>query len=131
MWLRTILVARAHVCVKKPAGRLAWNPRIDDDGSFWSRNIGYLKLGTKWAIALRRYSGHHNYPDDGPDEEWLFNDGPRHMRIEAVEYIPEMIDKLIADAEKTVEKLKNKTNEVSQLAAVITPPVQQSAPRRK
>lgn len=73
----------------------------NDNGSFWSRYIGYTKIGTKWGIALRRTSGHEG-SEDGTDD------------------IPEMIDKLIADAEKAVEKIKRKTAEAQQLAYTVT-----------
>src|SRR2546425_8222887 len=57
----------------------------DDDGygNYWSRDIGYAKVGRKWGIALRTTNGNHNSPENGDLEEWLFDDAPRWLRIDA------------------------------------------------
>ena len=50
--------------------------------------------------------------------------------MEAVEYIPEMIDGLLISAEKAVEKLQRKTVEANRLAEVLAPKPK-SAPRNQ
>ncbi len=94
-----------------------------ESGAFWANAIGYAKIGTRWGIGLSKVSGHNEAPELSTDEEWLFNDAPRQLRIEAVEHIPAMIDALIEAAEKTVEKIKTKTAEAQKLADMLATPV--------
>ena len=108
-------------------GIVSWYKYVgdeDENGNYWGRHIGYAKIGTKWGIALSATSGnHHAPPGYDKDEEWLFNDAPRHLRIEAVGYIPEMMEALIKAAEEAAVKMKGKTSEAKQIAdALATPP---------
>ena len=94
----------------------------NDDGSYWAKYIGYVRIGSRWGIGLRKTSGHDYAPPDyNSDEEWLFNDAPRQLRIEAVEHIPAMIEQLITAAEAAVENIKAKSAEARQLAEVLGP----------
>jgi hypothetical protein len=91
-----------------------------ESGSFWSKYIGYSKVGNKWGIALSKTSGHNDAPPEHiTDEEWLFNDAPRELRLEAVEHIPAMIETLIKAGEEAVERVRVKTSEAQQLAEVL------------
>jgi hypothetical protein len=91
----------------------------DDDGygNYWSHDVGYAKVGREWGIALRTSRGNHNYPEDGDLEQWLFDDAPYSMRIDAVEHLPALVDKLIKSADKTARKVKEKAAEADVLAA--------------
>ena len=102
---------------------------------YWSRDVGYAKVGNKWGIALRTIEGNHNFPDDERCEEWLFGDAPRSMRVEGVEKIPELLEALIKNTEQTTEKIKGKIDHAKQLAVAIAqvsasgPPPAPPAPR--
>jgi len=102
----------------------------DQYGNYWGRHIGYAKVGTKWGIALSKTSGNENYPEQASDEEWLFNDAPRSLRIEAIDKIPDLLDTLISKAEETTKKIQDKSSEAKQLAAAISE-VAQATPKRK
>lgn len=106
-------------------GITSWHKFAGDetqDGQYWAKYIGYAKVGARWGIAISKTSGHQDAPPEfHKEEEWLFNDAPRQLRMEAVEYIPEMIDALIDSAEKAVEKIQRKTAEAKQLADVLAP----------
>jgi hypothetical protein len=105
-------------------GTLCWYKyagEMPDFGRYWSRYIGYAKVGSRWGISLSRTSGHTEVPEDGRNDEWLFNDAPRDLRIEAVEHIPLMIEKLIETAEATVSKVLEKAAEAKELAAALKP----------
>jgi hypothetical protein len=94
----------------------------DPGGHCIRQYIGYVKVGNRWGIAISRVEGNSNAPEEfWKDEEWLFNDAPRQLRMEAVEHIPAMIEALIAKAEEAVEKIKNKTMEAQQLADALKP----------
>jgi hypothetical protein len=89
-------------------------------GSWWTRQIGYAKVHDKWGVALRTVRGNYSYPDDDLEELSLFNDAPRWMRIEAVGKIPDLLEALLIEAEKTTQKIKNKTRLAYELAAAMS-----------
>ena len=91
------------------------------NGDYWSRDIGYAKVRTKWGIALRKTSGNLNYEgeNDDVDEQWLFNDAPRWMRVESIDKIPDLLQKLIKQADETTARIKKKMAEAKELAAAI------------
>ena|SRR6266853_714645 len=90
----------------------------DENGNYWTRSIGYARIGNQWGIALGTVSGNNNF-DDADEEEWLFNDAPRWMRIEGVAKIPELLEKLTKQASETTERIKKKTAEAKELTAAI------------
>lgn len=92
----------------------------EEDGQWWSRNIGYTKVGDKWGIALKTASGHYSWPERDSVEKWLFKDAPRWMRIEAVGKIPDLLEALLKEAEDTTKKIKAKTEEVFELAVAMS-----------
>ncbi|MBI4443761.1 MAG: hypothetical protein HY649_10345 [Acidobacteria bacterium] len=91
----------------------------DDWGDYWSRDIGYTKIGKQWGIALRTVSGNVTDPDHEDGETWLFNEAPRWIRIEAVGKIPDLLEALVKRTEETTEKIKKKTTQAFELAVAI------------
>ncbi len=91
----------------------------DEIGNYWNRTIGYSRIGNQWGIALRKASGNFNNEDRDEIEEWLFNDAPRWMRIEGIGKIPDLLEKLIGQANNTTDQIKKKTAEAKELAAAI------------
>lgn len=100
----------------------------DEDGSWWSRNLGYTRIGDKWGIALKDASGHYANPDRDSVETWLFNDAPRWMRVESVGKIPELLEALRKQAEDTTNKIKAKTEEALALVGVIAKGIEEAQP---
>jgi hypothetical protein len=93
--------------------------REDGSGNYIKRDLGYAKVATKWGIALRTMTGNHNAPEDAVVEEWLFNDAPRALRIEAVEKLPDLFDGLVKEADAATKQIRNKTQHVQQLASAL------------
>jgi len=87
--------------------------------AWWSRDIGYAKIGGKWGIALRICSGDFQNPDDDSEEAWQFNEAPRWMRVLGVEHIPTLIEKMVAETNETANKIKAKTAEAKELADAV------------
>jgi len=81
--------------------------------------LGYAKVGGKWGIALRKTSGNYNYAPDEPPEEWPFNEGPRELRLEAIEKIPELLNKLSEAATKMAANVRDRLGEAQQVAEAI------------
>jgi hypothetical protein len=64
-------------------------------------------------------AGNNNQPEDATVEEWLFNDAPRALRIEAVEKLPDLFENLIKEADVAIRKVKAQTISARQLAAAL------------
>ena len=94
--------------------------REDGPGNYIKRDLGYAKLGGRWGIALRTMSGNHNTPDVSTDEEWLFNEAPRSLRIESIEKLPDLFDALIKEAEGATEQIKARTTQAQNLAHILS-----------
>ncbi|HXB56128.1 MAG TPA: hypothetical protein VN461_15215, partial [Vicinamibacteria bacterium] len=92
-----------------------------DTGDFWTREIGYAKVGAKWGIALRTREGNAADPDQSI-ERWPFNEAPRAYRVDAVEKLPDLLETLIKEATATAEKVKGKIAYVQQVVAAIGGP---------
>jgi len=98
------------------------------DGSYWSRDLGYARVRNKWGIAIRKTWGNYGY-DDYNEEEWLFADAPRWMCIESVDKLPDLIEDLIKRTEETTGKIKAKTHEAKELAAAISAAASEIQPK--
>src|SRR5207248_11620727 len=102
-------------------GVKAWhryfNSGPDQDGDYWERHIGYAKVGGKWGLALSSTNGNLNYEDT--PEQWLFNDAPRWMRVEAIDHIPALLEELVKQANNMTADLKTKTEKARELALTI------------
>jgi len=111
---------------------VAINDGETPDGSFyWSEDIGYDKINNKWGIAIRAVSGHYQDPDNEHCESWLFSDAPRRLRIPAVAKIPDLLDKLGKETDTMAKKIKEKTEQAEQLAAIINNAASESGAKRK
>ena len=89
------------------------------DDTFWSRDIGYAKVSSKWGISLRTIDGQYSDIDRAETEEWLFNDAPRSLRLEAIDKIPELLEKLSKDAVKTTKEIRARLGEAQAVAEAV------------
>jgi hypothetical protein len=100
-------------------------------GYVWEHYLGYAKVGSKWGIALSSTSGNvHDDPHEN-DEEWLFAEAPRALRIQAVDHLPALLDKLIVEADKATEKIRGKINGVQTVVSAVKAAAQQSPAAKK
>jgi prefoldin subunit 5 len=90
-----------------------------DDYSYWSRDLGYAKVEGKWGISLRKVDGDSGIPDEATVEEWPFNDAPRSLRLEAIDKIPELLEKLSEEAVKATKNIRAKLGEAQAVAEVV------------
>jgi hypothetical protein len=128
-------VAPVDAALKKlNLGIVVWHRYAGDhdehSGDYWSHRIGYAKIDGKWGLAISTAAGNALYEDEADVEEWLFNDAPRALRIEAIDYIPELLDSLVMEANKLATDLLTKTQKAHQLAKTIaTPPARPQGQR--
>jgi hypothetical protein len=91
----------------------------DEDGSYWSRDIGYTKIRYEWRIALRQVNGHRQVDDSHNEEIWAFSDAPRWMCVEAAAKLPDLFDTLIQRAVETTKKVSARIPETEELASTV------------
>lgn len=92
----------------------------DQSGDYWGRCIGYAKVSGRWGLALSIVSGNAQYGPDDDGEEWLFNDAPRSMRLEALDHVPALLETLVTQVGKAATELKAKSAQARELAAMIS-----------
>ena len=103
-------------------GVSAWVPITggqDEYGNYWSRDIGYASIDKEWGIALRFIRGNYNDPEETQEESWLFDDGPRWLRAEAIAHVPALLEKLTKQADDTAKRIQKKIEEAKRLAGAI------------
>lgn len=88
-------------------------------GEFSNQKIGYCKVQGRWGIALSTAEGFVQDPDGGSQEIWLFNDAPRALRVEAIEKLPDLLEKLVEEADTTTAKITEKTTQAREFAEVV------------
>jgi hypothetical protein len=86
---------------------------------YWSRDLGYAKVGNRWGIALCTREGCNSDPESERSESWLFNDAPRWLRVEGIHKIPDLLEELIKNTAQTTEKVKGKIDEANTLAGAL------------
>jgi hypothetical protein len=86
---------------------------------FDDEQVGYCKVNGKWGIALQHVWGDERQGEFGSDGPWLFNDAPREMRLKSVDKIPAVIEKLGKEAFETTKRVREKTEQVRELAGAI------------
>lgn len=115
----TIQIEQIDAALKRlNLGVTAWVTisEVEDEDGNWSQDqIGYVRIGSRWGIALRSRFAVRGDPGD-PDETFsAFADAPRQLRIRAVEFIPKLLDQISTEAEAMVAKLSPKVDEISEL----------------
>jgi hypothetical protein len=79
---------------------------MGSDGDF-HHEVGYAKVNGRWGVALRTVHEDVNKdPEFTSIECWSFNEGPRTMRVAAVEKIPDLLEELVKKADKATRKVK-------------------------
>ena len=90
----------------------------DNYGGYWSRDVGYTTIDGKWCLAIRELNGHHG-ADEDHTTEWRFADAPSALRIQALDMLPDLLEQLTKNADKTAKKFKEKTPEAQELAVAL------------
>jgi hypothetical protein len=79
-------------------------------------HVGYTKIDGKWGVALGSVAQDVN-GEVIRDEQWTFSDGPRHLRVRAIDYIPQLLEAL---AEQAVQGTMNISEKTSELESVVS-----------
>ncbi len=95
----------------------------------WERSIGYGKVARTWGLAIRASAGIAG--EHIQEEVWRFNEAPRAYRLESLEKLPELLEKLAETANRTASELKNKIALTKQVATTINKMASAAPARRK
>lgn len=89
-------------------------------GNKSSHEIGYVKINGQWGLAIRSILGDRLAPEQGSEEQWLFADAPRALRIRAVDKLPDLLDQLTRDVQASASEVHAKVENVWDLATAIS-----------
>jgi hypothetical protein len=98
--------------------------RSVDENLHYSEDLGYAKIGGKWGISVRTVE-YDEGRGDNDVEQWLFNDAPRLLRVQAIEKIPELLEALLESAGDMSKRITEKAEEVDALTAGISSMIEQ------
>jgi hypothetical protein len=102
-------------------GVSSWVEFSDDD--LCKNYIGFAKSSKgKWAILITQDSGYQGPGQYERSDTWAFNDAPRSLRLEAMEKLPDLLEKIFRDTQETIEQIKTKAAQAKALSDVINPP---------
>ncbi len=128
----TTVVAEFEAILKQlNLGVPAWVTlsRESDDYGTYEVELGYTRIGSKWGVALRTTDADRSRPEEPTVNQWLFNDAPRQLRLEAIEGLPKLIAALITVAQATAERIQSKSRQATELLAAMTARPTSSAPQ--
>ena len=86
-------------------------------GPWWSHEVGYARIDGQWGISIRTVSCEPSGYES--TEEWLFNDAPRRFRIDAVDALPKLLDKLSSEANTMAEKITQKVSRADEVVTAV------------
>ena len=79
--------------------------------------VGYAKINGKWCIALREVEEFHDREDG--EEVWAFADGPRRLRLKAIDYLPNLLEDMAKKATGETKSITAKTTDLQQLVSAL------------
>jgi uncharacterized protein YukE len=99
-------------------------PGRRDDGRQYSTfydSVGFSKIDGKWCIALATLE---KFDDDRPEEEqdwtiWAFAEGPRSLRLKAIQYLPTLLDALAKKAIGETENIAERTQDLQEIVSAL------------
>ena len=93
-----------------------------DGDLYWSQDVGYSRVRRvqgNWRLAIRTIEGPEHDPEMRSLEVWAFVDAPRHLRVKAVDKLPELVEALVKATDATASRLKKQVAPAQQLAAAV------------
>jgi|ERR1700687_566784 len=79
-----------------------------DEETPWVRNeerLGFAKTNNRWGLSLGRVVVDTNTDHEEIKDVWLFNDGPRSLRLLAIDHIPDLVAALAREAERVAKEV--------------------------
>jgi hypothetical protein len=107
---------------------VSFNRQSDADAElYYEEQVGYAKIGGKWGVAIKTVE-YNSARRDSDREQWLFNDAPRLLRVNAVEKVPELLEAILGSAADMSKRITEKAEEVDVLTAAMNAAAESPAP---
>lgn len=121
-------ISQIDTALKKlNVGVIVWitiqaRPADPNNGETWyeADHLGYAKVNGRWGVAIRTVGEDIQNPDHCSDEQWLFNDAPRALRLQAIDKIPDLLEGLAQVAAKTKEEIRKRLKDAQDVADAVT-----------
>lgn len=92
------------------------------DDNLCKNYIGFAKSSKgKWGILITQDSGYQGPGQYERSDTWAFNDAPRSLRLEAIEKLPDLLEKISHDTQETIQQIKAKAAQAKALSEAINP----------
>jgi hypothetical protein len=82
--------------------------------------LGYDKVNGRWGLALCTVeidnSGEHS---ETVASSWLFKDGPRNLRLRAIDHVPELVEALSREVSQAAKRVSEQADYALTLAESI------------
>jgi|HubBroStandDraft_6_1064221.scaffolds.fasta_scaffold00501_20 hypothetical protein len=111
-------LARLNIGVTTWVTFKRWTDDDSPDVSVAER-LGYAKVNNKRGLAIKVVDVDDGNGDESTQNEWLFNDAPRELRLRAIEAVPELIQSMTREARDTAKRVRVKADVALELAAAI------------
>jgi hypothetical protein len=86
----------------------------------------------RWGVALRTVDEH---PSEDPSltriERWLFNDGPRMMRIAAIAMVPDLLGEPVKKTDTATRKIKESGQSAREVITAVQQPATEAGVLKK
>jgi hypothetical protein len=90
------------------------------DDTFYEEYLSYEKFLGRWGLVIGTRTGAQGGDwDEVTGERWHFNDAPRDLRIGAIDALPELVEKLVVNADKITKQITAKTPAARELAEAV------------
>jgi hypothetical protein len=82
--------------------------------------LGFAKINNKWGLGLCRVTMEDDTGEEETTDQWLFNDAPRNLRLEAIQHVPELVEALAREAEQMAKRVSEGAEFAKKLAISIS-----------
>jgi len=90
-----------------------------DGYDFLRQYVGYAQVNGDWCIAIQTSQGQESHPEESNDDIWKFNESPLHLRVKAIDKLPDLVEALVKTADATADRLKKKVEPAQELADAV------------
>lgn len=92
-----------------------------DERGFYSYpdQLGYAKIASKWGLAIRQLKCDEHDGETELLQEWLIAEAPRALRIRAIDGLPDLVESLVSEVQRTSQRINEKLGVARELLTVV------------
>jgi hypothetical protein len=77
----------------------------DEPWMSYEERLGFAKTNNRWGLSLSKVDVDKQENEENTTDVWLFNDAPRNLRLRAIDYVPDLMEALADEAQRTAQKV--------------------------